>query len=69
MKDALKDYLDTKISVYTRDFDGYSEGILREVTEAVLILETKGHNCVENVIIPLGQVVKIVAIANPKTKI
>ncbi len=69
MKNALREYLDSEISVYTHGSDGYSEGILREVTDSVLILEVNGRGCVRNVIIPLCQIVKVVAIKNRNTKI
>lgn len=61
MKDALRKYINAEISVYTHGSDGYSEGILREVTDSVLVLETKGRGGVRETIIPLCQIVKIVA--------
>ena len=69
MKDALRNYIDAEISVYTHGSDCYSEGILREVTDSVLVLETKGRGSVREIIIPICQIVKIAAEKNQNTKI
>lgn len=65
MKDALKNFIDAKIAVYTHGDDGYSEGILKEVTDSVLVLETQGRRAL-TVIIPLCRIVKIEAKQNTK---
>ncbi len=60
MKNALFSYIGSDISVYTHGSDCYSEGILKEVTDSVLVLETTGRDA-KVIFIPLSQIVKIVA--------
>ncbi len=68
MKNALEEYLDREISVYTHGSDCYSAGILRQVTDSVLVLEINMRRCVKSVIIPLCQIVKVVAIKDQNMK-